>query len=248
MTDGTDESTNKNNINTENSNSAITANNKDNDRNIEHDKLPNKNVSITEKRVNTENTSLDTHIPTGNDLQEMEKILDKEDWSSLMFNSDDSLFNEWSKQMDMEKHLSNNKHSSEIVATQTMSSDRPTDTLPDIVPTGNKADAIMGLLMLGENINHIDDEINNEEIMPVNKPKQPDFMEEEKQKAVEETRKESKNNNNKDKKSSKENLTVTPSNLPPTNIKIKTKTKEFPSPTKEPGSPRGVLRVTCYDL
>ena len=102
--------------------------------------------------------------------------------------------------MDMEKHLSNNKHSSEIVATQTMSSDRPTDTLPDIVPTGNKADAITGLLMLGENINHIDDEINNEEIMPINKPKQPDFMEEEKQKAVEETRKESKNKNNKDKK------------------------------------------------
>ena len=61
------------------------------------------------------------------------------------------------------------------MTTSTTTSNQDKDTLLDIVLTGKKLDAITGLLMLGENAEHIDDEINNELLMPVDKPKQPDI-------------------------------------------------------------------------
>ena len=60
-------------------------------------------------------------------------------------------------------------------ATQTSTLEPQSDKLPDIVLSDKKTDAITGLLMLGDNLNQVDDKIDNELIMPVNKPRQPDL-------------------------------------------------------------------------
>ena len=46
------------------------------------------------------------------------------------------------------------------------------ETLPDIVYTNSRTDATTGLLMLGEDPKDVDVEIDNELVMPVNKPTQ----------------------------------------------------------------------------
>ena len=46
--------------------------------------------------------------------------------------------------------------------------------------------------MLGENAEHIDDEINNELLMPVDKPKQPDITVEQSKKVQEKMRQKTK--------------------------------------------------------
>ena len=51
------------------------------------------------------------------------------------------------------------------------------DTLPDIVESGKRSDVVTGLLMLGVDPNQLDEEIDNELLMPVNKLKQPDISE-----------------------------------------------------------------------
>ena len=53
-----------------------------------------------------------------------------------------------------------------------------TNTLPDIVLRKDKSDMVTGLLMLGDTIENIDKEVDNEELLPVDKPKQPDITKE----------------------------------------------------------------------
>ena len=181
-------------------------------------------------------------------LTELNLHAQNEDWSSLMFSSDDSLFEEWTRQMEDNNNIdpsrANNVKSPASIATSTAASSQNKDTLPDIVLLGKKSDAITGLLMLGENPEHLDDEINNELIMPVNKPKQPDIIEEETKK--------DKRKNKKDRKTKKtENQNDSPRKLIRQSTKHNSthvKTTEFPSLPKKPGSPRGVLKVTRYEL
>ena len=62
---------------------------------------------------------------------------------------------------------------STITSASTSTQDQ--DTLPDIAYLGKRSDAVTGLLMLGADLEQLDAEIDNELIMPVNKPKQPDI-------------------------------------------------------------------------
>ena len=100
----------------------------------------------------------------------------KEDWSSLMFSSDDSLFDEMTKQLedDTTRPKTDKKSSpsatSTITATSTSMQDQ--ETLPDIVYTSSRTDAATGLLMLGTDPKDLDAEIDNKLVMPVNKPTQ----------------------------------------------------------------------------
>ena len=100
----------------------------------------------------------------------------KDDWSSLMFSSDDSLFDEMTKQLedDTTRPKTDKKSSpsatSTITATSTSTQDQ--ETLPDIVYTSSRTDAATGLLMLGVDSKDVDAKIDNELVMPVNKPTQ----------------------------------------------------------------------------
>ena len=86
-----------------------------------------------------------------------------EDWASLMFHSDDSLFEEMSKQ------LENNHDRSEPITNEPSSmATQNFETLPDIIITQNKTEAAKGLLMLNLNPNDVDAEIDNERDMPIN--------------------------------------------------------------------------------
>ena len=200
------------------------------------------------KDVNTQNTAQIQVSLSTKDTDGTEPTRPNEDWSSLMFSSDDSLFEEWTRQMEDNNNIdpsrANNVKSPASTATSMAASSQHKDTLPDIVLSGKKSDAITGLLMLGENPEHLDDEINNELIMPVNKPKQPDIIEEETKK--------NKCKNKKDRKTKKtENQNDSPRKLIRQSTKHNSthaKTTEFPSLPKNPGSPRGVLKVTRYEL
>ena len=107
---------------------------------------------------------------------------DKTDWEKLMINSDDSLFEEMTKQL--EKDHSSDK--SDVTETTTPKTNRdPTESegkLPDLIHYSQ--DTVTRLLLLSASVNcsmddtvdkAIDVEINNEEILPVNVPKLPDF-------------------------------------------------------------------------
>ena len=87
--------------------------------------------------------------------------------------------------------------------TSMASSNQNKDTLPDIVLSGKRSDAVTGLLMLGVNPEQLDEEIDNELVMPVNKPKQPDI-----------TKTETEKEKNKNKKGRKENKNKTQNELP----------------------------------
>ena len=121
-------------------------------------------------RDNTEN-----HVPT-------ENIRDTTDWEKLMINSDDSLFEEMTKQMD------NKQYSTSAITTPIASPELEKEQiesngkLPDLVQS-NK-DAVTALLMLSASVNlsmdnavdmAIDADVNNEEILLVNALKMPDF-------------------------------------------------------------------------
>ena len=96
-----------------------------------------------------------------------------------MFSSDDSLFNEMTKQLEddtarpkTDKKSPSKSPTSTITATSTSMQDQ--ETLPDIVYTSNRTGAVTGLLMLGADPKDLDAEIDNELVMPVNKPMQQD--------------------------------------------------------------------------
>ena len=83
-----------------------------------------------------------------------------------MFSSDDSLFEEWTRQMEdnNKTDTTNNKWSTTnpvAMAIPMTSSNQNTDTLPDIVLSNKKSGVVTGLLMLRENLENIDDEVNN---------------------------------------------------------------------------------------
>ena len=122
------------------------------------------------KQNNTEN-----HVLTENNG-------DKTDWKKLMTNSDDSLFKEMTKQME-KNHSSDKTDMTDVTSLKSNRDQMESEgKLPDLIHY-NK-DAVTGLLLLGASVNHsmddavdkaIDAEINNEEILPVNSPKLPDF-------------------------------------------------------------------------
>ena len=116
----------------------------------------------TENQVTTENKQDDT------------------DWEKLMINSDDSLFEEMTKQMDINNIT---KGTTPTQTNHTNEQIESTEKLPDLVK--NNKDVVTGLLMLGVNGNirpevdlAIDREVNNEELLPVRAPKLPDFAKE----------------------------------------------------------------------
>ena len=106
-----------------------------------------------------------------------------------MINSDDSLFEEMTKQMEnkqTEDEASESKSKTPTLkpANNTMDME---GTLPDLANPTNKIDAVTGLLLLGAGINqsmddnidkNIDAEINNEELLLVDAPKLLDFARE----------------------------------------------------------------------
>ena len=129
-----------------------------------------------EVNVNPEKLPPNHDQPTTSTLKTHNHKAMKDDWSSLMFSSDDSLFDEMTKQLedDATRPKTDKKSSlsatSTITATSTSTQDQ--ETLPDIVYTNSRTDAATGLLMLGADPKDVDAEINNKLVMPVNKPTQ----------------------------------------------------------------------------
>ena len=96
-----------------------------------------------------------------------------------MFSSDDLLFDEMTKQLkddtarpEIGKKSLRKSPTSTITTTSASMQDQ--ETLPDIVYTSNRTDAVTRLLMLGANPKDLDTEIDNKLVIPVNKPKQQD--------------------------------------------------------------------------
>ena len=83
----------------------------------------------------------------------------KEDWSSLMFSSDDLLFDEMTKQLEEDTDKKSPSATSTITKTSTSMQDL--ETLPDIVHTNNRTEAATGLLLLGVDPKEVDAEIDN---------------------------------------------------------------------------------------
>ena len=147
-------------VNTDNSDEAVVKENENELEELNRPTPPN-----APGNVNIENT---TQVPTGS--------TPKEDWSSLMFSSDDSLFDKMTKQLKDETNKFGEKRGTPTsTITRASTSTQNNDTLPDIVPMGKKSDAVTGLLMLGADPDKLDTEIHNELVMPVDKPKQPDI-------------------------------------------------------------------------
>ena len=97
----------------------------------------------------------------------------KDEWSSLMFSSDDSLFEEMTKQLEddtIRTKTASPSATCTIAAASTSTKDQ--ETLPDIVHTSSRTVAAAGLLMLGADPKDVDAEIDNEVMMPINKQTQ----------------------------------------------------------------------------
>ena len=118
-----------------------------------------KEESMTTRETNTQDKETSVNNQTSSNQQE--KTNPNEDWASLMFHSDDLLFEEMTKQ------LENNHDRSEPVTKEPISTaTQNLETLPDIVVTQNKTEAAKGLLMLSLNSNDVDAEIDNNETCP----------------------------------------------------------------------------------
>ena len=140
------------------------------------DEIPQGNdTTVTETNVNTEKID-DNETPKENDTRTQEanvntettngkqQISDtpkptnlNEDWASLMFHSDDSLFDEMMKQIE-----DRTNKVEPIACKPTSTTTQEAETLPDIVLTQSKTDAATGLLMLSLNPAEVDAEIDNE--------------------------------------------------------------------------------------
>ena len=204
---------------------------------------PNVTTEKTEESMTTRETDTqdkETSVNNQMSSNQQAKTIPNEDWASLMFHSDDSLFEEMMKQVE------NNQDRSEPVTKEpTSMATQNFDTLPDIISTQNKTEAAKGLLMLSLNSNDVDAEIDNERDMPIN-PKAHN-----KDNTVD-------NDNNQKtppKNSSDNENEVTPRR---SSRRSKNKNKVTPESTSSPkggitspknsGSSRGVLTVTCYNL
>ena len=233
-------------INTENTDIEITK--EDDSENNKPLNVPDRSTPEEEPtNVNTENTTQVHSTLTSSMPKNSNQTGIKEDWSSLMFSSDDSLFEEMTKQLETDTNNNKNgvkRKSPTSTISKASTSTQDQDTLPDIVYSGKRSDAVTGLLMLGVDPEQLDAEIDNELVMPVNKPKQHDGS----KPTTENDNKENKRHKNK--KRSRDH-TESPRRSARQNDKsnkITSTTTMFPSSPKSRGSPRGVLKVTRYKL
>ena len=126
--------------------------------------------------VNTEKSPNNCDEPTTSTPKTHNQKVMKDEWSSLMFSSDDSLFEEMTKQLEDDTiRTKTDKKASpsatcKIAAASTSTKDQ--ETLPDIVHTSSRTVAAAGLLMLGADPKDMDAEIDNEVVMPINKQMQ----------------------------------------------------------------------------
>ena len=213
-------------------------------RDVTSESEPNVTTEKTEESMTTRETGTqdkETSVNTQTSSNQQAKTNPNEDWASLMFHTDDSLFDEMTKQ------LENNQDRSEPVTKEpTSTATQNSETLPDIVLTQNKTEAATGLLMLSLNSNDVDAEIDNERDMPINpKAHNKDHM-------VDNDNKQ----NTQPKNSSDDENQVTPrrSSRRSKNKNKVTPPKSTSSPKggitspKNSGSSRGVLTVTHYNL
>ena len=206
----------------------------------------------TENHLSTDN-SIDTEVQQINtEKQGNTENGDKTDWEKLMINSDDSLFEEMTQQME-NKQTEDETNASKAKTPTLTPSNNAMDmegTLPDLTNQTKNIEVVTGLLLLGAGINQsmddiidkkIDAEINNEELLLVDAPKLPDF--------TREMRKREKN---------KATTGSTPSKLIPTPAQTqntkprKRKRKILPdsesSSTDTPKSPGGRLTIMKHKL
>ena len=167
-----------------------------------------------------------------------------------MFSSDDSLFDEMTKQLEDDTarpEIDRNLLRNSPISNKTMSTTtQDQETLPDIVYTSNRTDAVTGLLMLGADPKDLDVEIDNELIMPINKPKQQNQNNFNTDANNNEQNKRNKKRRNHDTSDSPRRSTRQASKSSAT--KTTSTMSIFPSSQKSPGSPCGVLKVTHYKL
>ena len=202
--------------------------------------------------VNTEKISPNQDKPMNSTpITHNQKII-KEDWSSLMFSNDDSLFDEMTKQLkedttgpEINRKSSRKSPTSTISRASTSTQDQ--ETLPVIVYTGNRT--VTGLLMLGADPKDLDTEIDNKLIMLAHKPKQPDLGKSD----TDASNREQKKENKRKKKKQSHDKTESPRRSTcqtnkPTTTETTSTTSILPSSPTSPRSPRGVLKVTCYEL
>ena len=190
--DETLDETSETGVTTENSimNSQGPPVNTENTENIDKTLDSNDNESVnTENHYSTDN-SIDTEVqPINTEKQVNTENGDKTDWEKLMINSDNSLFEEMTHQMENKQTEDETNASKAKTPTLTPSNDAMDveGTLPDLTNQTKNIEAVTGLLLLGAGINQsmddiidkkIDAEINNEELLPVDVPKLPDFARE----------------------------------------------------------------------
>ena len=239
-----------NNVNTVNTNET------DHKDNTSTNQIPNRTFLKTQGRsainVNTEKSPNNRDEPTSTPKTHNRKVT-KDEWSSLMFSSDDSLFEEMTKQLEDDTTRTNTDKKASpsvtctIAAASTSAKDQ--DTLPDIVHTSNRMVATAGLLMLGVDPKEVDREIDNEVVMPVNKQMQQGQNNtgdnNNKEKRQDKRKKKKRNHDSRD---SPRKSTLQTDKSEPTTPKTTSTTSTFPSSPTSNGSPRGVLRVTRYKL
>ena len=163
-----------NNINTMNTNET------DHKDNTSTDQIPNRTILKTQGHssvnVNTEKSPNNHDEPTTRTPKTHNQKVTKDEWSSLMFSSDDSLFEELTKQLEDDTIRTNTDKKASLSVTCTIAaastSTKDQNTLPDIVHTSSRMVAAAGLLMLGVDPKDMDREIDNEVVMPVNKQMQ----------------------------------------------------------------------------
>ena len=205
--------------------------------------------------VNTEKSPNNHDEPkTSTPKTHNQKVM-KDEWSSLMFSSDDSLFEEMTKQLEddtirtkTDKKASPNATCTIATASTSM---KDQETLPNIVHTSSRTVAAAGLLMLGADPKDVDAEIDNEVVMPINKQMQQsqnNLSTSHNNNKENRQNKRKKKKRNRDSRDSPRRSTRQADKPEPTTPKTTSTTSIFPSSPKSPGSPRGVLKVTRYKL
>ena len=156
-----------------------------------------------------------------------------------MFQSDDSLFDEMTKQCE---NGTDNVEPTTCKPESTATHE--TETLPDIVLNQNKKDAAQGLVMPSLNPANVDAEIDNDRDMPINPPSHKEAK----------PRKLKGNNNTENTRADKTPKLPRNSSCCSKNKNKKTPPKSRPSPKADkevpnnPGSPGGILTVKRYSL
>ena len=168
MTVNTEKTSNHENVTNELVLNVTTEKTKDHSRgsDVTSKSEPNVTTEEREERMTTHETNTqdkETSVNNQTSSNQQEKRDPNEDWASLMFHSDDSLFEEMSKQLE-----NNHDRSEPVTKEPTSMATQNFETLPDIVITQNKTEAAKGLLMLSLNPNDVDAEIDNERDMPIN--------------------------------------------------------------------------------